>query len=538
MTGIRKHGAALPTRQWHTRAALPTRPARQWHTEIGAPQASAWRWMLVCSLLLGPACAAFADERVVVVKAARIYSVANAPLDGGMVIIRDGRIEAVGQDLPIPPGAQVHEHSTGVMTPGLIDACSIVDFEMPVAAERGTYGDAAGSFWQQLAYVAAQPSSPEAPAREPDVAGTPPDPAAAPLAAHSPAEHGHVCSPACGGPPLHVTAAPLASATQLGLTWAEQSSEVVPHRLVLDSVNLLARDFQRLMRGGVTTIYVSPDSSSVIGSRGAIVKTAGPLEQRIVRRADAVKASVGSDPYIRGRSNDLPPSYGPPPSFHTRRPTTRMGVDWVFRKAFYDAQRARTGLPLHGADMPPDAALPVLQDVLDGRVPLRIQARMQHDIFTALRLADEFKLTFTLEEATEAYRCLPELRAAGVPVVFGPLYETPRGHRARTDEVRRPRLNTPAQLADAGIEFALTAQELRDEEGLVRQAMMAARNGLAPDAALRAITATPARLLGLAGQVGELSPGAAADLVVWSGAPLAATRRPVMVMIAGRVVGP
>jgi imidazolonepropionase-like amidohydrolase len=324
----------------------------------------------------------------------------------------------------------------------------------------------------------------------------------------------------------------------MSLTWAEQSSEVTPHRLVLDSVNLLARDFERLMRSGVTTVYLSPDSAGVIGSRGAIVKTAGPLDQRIVRRADAVKASLGSDPINRGRSNYLPPQYGPAPSFHTRRPTTRMGVDWVFRKAFYDAQRARQGLSLHGADMPPDAAVPVLQDVLDGRVPLRIQARMQHDIFSALRLAEEFKLTFTLEEATEAYRCLPQLRAAGVPVIFGPLYAAPSGFRARTDEVGRPRLNTPAQLAEAGIEFALTAQELRDEESLVRQAMFAARSGLAPDAALRAITATPARLLGLAEQVGELVPGRAADLVVWSGEPLDATSRPLLVMIGGRVVGP
>jgi imidazolonepropionase-like amidohydrolase len=329
---------------------------------------------------------------------------------------------------------------------------------------------------------------------------------------------------------------PLASATPPKFTWTEQSSEVTPHRLLIDSVNLFSNDFARLLRGGVTTVYVSADSANVIGGRGAILKTGGPLTERLVKRADAVKATMGSDPRDRGLPNFLPPYYGPPPSILTRRPTTRMGVEWVFRKAFYDAQRVRDSREIYGADMPPRQAIPVLLQILAGELPLRIQARMQHDIFTALRLAAEFNLKFTLEEATEAYRCLPQLKAAGVPVIFGPLYMTPKGFRGLTDEVNRPRLNTPKQLADAGIEFALTAQELRDEEGLVRQAMLAVQNGLPPAQALQAVTATPARLLDLAGQVGVVAPGAAADLVVWSSEPLDATSRPLVVLINGRVV--
>ena len=186
--------------------------------------------------------------------------------------------------------------------------------------------------------------------------------------------------------------------------------------------------------------------------------------------------------------------------------------------------------------MPPRQALPVLQQVLDGEIPLRIQARMQHDVFTALRLAAEFKLKFILEEATEAYRCLPQLKAADVPVIFGPIYMAPTGYRRFSGEANRPRLNTPKQLADAGIEFALTAQELRDEEGLLRQGMYAVRHGLSPEQALRAITATPASLLGLSGKLGVVAPGASADLVVWNTEPFDATSRPLLVMIDGRVV--
>lgn len=456
--------------------------------------------------MAGLAGAADSDRpSALVLKVGRIHTMTGDPIEEGTVVVRDGRIDAVGRDLETPAGAEVLEWRQGVLTPGLIDACCVLDFELTVAAQTAASGTADTSLWEWIATQAAH-------------------------------QHDEECSPLCGGPPLEMDEAAFAASVMPWVTSADQASEVVPHRAVIDSVNWFSNDFRRLVDGGVTTVYVSPDSTAVIGERGAVIKTGGPQSDRVVRRADAVKVTLGSDPSYRGIGNDLPPTYGPPPSFHTRRPTTRMGVDWVFRKAFYDARRARQGLPLHGADVPPAQAIPVLQDLLDGAVPLRIQARMQHDIFSALRLAQEFGLRFVLEEGTEAYRCLPQLATGRVPVILGPVFMTPSGWRARTAEVRRPRLNSAQQLADAGIEFALTAQELRDEEGLVRQAMVASQNGLSAAAALRAVTQTPARLLGLENELGVIAAGARADLVVWSAEPLEATSRPLLVLINGHIV--
>jgi imidazolonepropionase-like amidohydrolase len=213
-----------------------------------------------------------------------------------------------------------------------------------------------------------------------------------------------------------------------------------------------------------------------------------------------------------------------------------MGVEWVFRKAFYDARAFAEGRTPSGADTPPRAALPILNDILSGAVPLRIQARTQKDILSAVRLTDEFGLKFTLEEGTEAYLCLPELKKAGVPVIYGPIYMSAEGFRARTGETDEPRLNAPRRLLDAGIPLALSAQEFRDEEGLGRQAMFAARYGLSTEEALRSITATPARLLGLDAEFGTLSTNAPADLVIWSGEPLDPASRVEAVMIGGRFV--
>jgi imidazolonepropionase-like amidohydrolase len=65
--------------------------------------------------------------------------------------------------------------------------------------------------------------------------------------------------------------------------------------------------------------------------------------------------------------------------------------------------------------------------------------------------------------------------------------------------------------------------------------MLAARYGLDPEAALVAVTSSPAAILGLDG-VGALAPGAAADVVLWTGPPLEPSSRPALVLIAGRIV--
>lgn len=314
----------------------------------------------------------------------------------------------------------------------------------------------------------------------------------------------------------------------------EHSSEVIPHTRVIDSINLRSPDFDRLVGGGVTTVFVAPDSAAVISSQGAVVRTAGALRDRVVRETSAVMAAMGSDPSRRGFSNNLP--FRQLVNFYNRRPTTRMGVAWVFRKAMHDTNRFGKGVPVYGADAPTEPAMEELQRILAGETPLRIQARMHHDILAALRLAEEFGLRFTLIEGTEAHRCLDELKQAKTPVVYGPVYIDAPGMRAFSSEVDRARLHTLKELLGAGVPTALTAHELRDEDGLARQAMYARRYGVSLADVTRCVTETPAKLLGLDREVGTVTAGKRADLVVWNGEPFDGSSRAVVVMVGGEVV--
>ena len=86
-----------------------------------------------------------------------------------------------------------------------------------------------------------------------------------------------------------------------------------------------------------------------------------------------------------------------------------------------------------------------------------------------------------------------------------------------------------ARLHKAGIPFCISQGDL------LEQARFAVRNGLEPDAALKAITVSPAKILGLEKRVGAIAEGLDADLVALSGDPLEFTTGVQWVMVEGVV---
>ncbi|MBX3372703.1 MAG: amidohydrolase family protein [Phycisphaeraceae bacterium] len=80
-------------------------------------------FITAASLLI--ACAVPASAQIAVV-GETVYTMAGAPIRDGVVVIRDGRIAAVGPaaSTPVPPGFRVHR--ARVVTPGLVDARATV----------------------------------------------------------------------------------------------------------------------------------------------------------------------------------------------------------------------------------------------------------------------------------------------------------------------------------------------------------------------------------------------------------------------------
>ena len=64
---------------------------------------------------------AAAQPGVVAIRGARVIDGTGAPAQAAIVLIRGSRIEAVGADVAIPPGARIVEAAGETLIPGLFD---------------------------------------------------------------------------------------------------------------------------------------------------------------------------------------------------------------------------------------------------------------------------------------------------------------------------------------------------------------------------------------------------------------------------------
>ena len=193
-------------------------------------------------------------------------------------------------------------------------------------------------------------------------------------------------------------------------------------------------------------------------------------------------------------------------------------------RAAYDRGETRA-LALSREDL--EALIPVVE----GREPLLVTVHRASDIRQVLAFAREQRLRVILNGAEEGWRVAADIAAAKVPVILNATADLPRNF-----EIVGASLENAARLRAAGVEIAIVSpdpahrvRELRYEAG------SAVAQGLPYAAALEAITVAPARIFGLADQLGSLQPGRVADLVVWDGDPLEPRTLPTAIYIDGIV---
>lgn len=212
-------------------------------------------------------------------------------------------------------------------------------------------------------------------------------------------------------------------------------------------------------------------------------------------------------------------------------PVSPMGAVALIRQSLHDAQwhgkaweafRTRAGAARPEAS----AALDALQTALAAQEPVVIDAPDELYFLRAAQLANEFGLNVIVRGSGREYRRLEAIRATGRAVIV-PL-DFPKVPDVRLPEAAA---NVPlekllhwdlarenaARLDKAGVRFALTSYGLKDRTQFLPAVRQAVERGLTADAALRALTVTPAELLGLADRAGMIERGKAAHLVVADG---------------------
>lgn len=311
----------------------------------------------------------------------------------------------------------------------------------------------------------------------------------------------------------------------------EQSSETPARLSVADALDLFSFQWQRELRSGVTTALALPADFDVIGGLGVVLKTGGAptLAARLVRPDAVLRGAVGTQP----SSGNSAPRFLEPQSFYFRRPTTRMGVEWVFRKAIYDTLQEENATDARSA-----ADQEVLRRVLKGELPLSIQAKATQDVRTAIYLKEEFRIPrVILDYAIEAWREPALLVRSGVAVVLPPFSPDGRHEDGFVNDSYFLPLDAARELHELGVPFALSGHGARTVGArLAAQAGLAQRGGLPFEAALAAVTLTPARMVGVEKRVGSLEAGKDADILMWSGKPFEPSSRIIGVMLEGKLV--
>jgi imidazolonepropionase-like amidohydrolase len=287
-----------------------------------------------------------------------------------------------------------------------------------------------------------------------------------------------------------------------------------------------------LLEHGVTIVQSGPGPANPIAGQAGIFRTHGHnVDEMVVRFPSAMVFNLGEIPKATYKE--------------ARGPSTRMGTAALIRAQLRAGRhyRQQTRGFFGGSENRPDSVegtaveamgLEAMGEVASGKLRALFTARRADDILTALRIAREFELEAAIGNATEAYLVRPELRRAGVPVFAGPVME-----RVSTPESENASYENAALLAEANIPFALRSgfeSYVPKNRVLLFEAAIAVANGLDNEAALRAITLSPAELLGIADDYGSVEAGKVADLVVFDGDPFEYTSHVTAVIAGGQVV--
>jgi len=228
-------------------------------------------------------------------------------------------------------------------------------------------------------------------------------------------------------------------------------------------------------------------------------------------------------------------------------PSTRMGMAAQLRQAFLDAQRyvqdwndwekkkTEAAKPSDDKDKKAapkrDLRLEALLPYLQGKKSIVLAAQGPSDLETAVQLAREFNLKFVLNHISHSQSVLDYVAGLKVPVIVGPIYETPKAEE-RYDAV----YSLPAQLYKRGVKIAFASFDAHNVRNLPYQAGFATAFGLPYDEALKAITLNPAEIWGVADKLGSLDVGKAANVVVANGDPLDVKTEVKQVFIDGREI--
>jgi len=387
------------------------------------------------------------------IRGAKIVPVSGPPLENATIVIAHGIITAIGKDVPIPADAWVIEGKGLTVYPGLVDSFTDV--------------------------------------------GIPPAPAPAPGGAE-------------GGPRR------LAALSQEVSRGPEDRPGTTPWRSAADEASLSDKRIESWRNAGFTTVVSAPKGGMFPG-QASVLDLAGDRASEMV-----VKTPVA-----------IPLSFQPSGGF-SNFPGSLMGALAYVHQVWIDtdwsnhAQEAYEANPQGVARPRYDHAEAVLAEALEDGAVVLIPGNNTIQMRRALELPEIWNahdaIHGVIYGGQMAYEMADEIAAKKLPVLVN--LKWPEAEKD-TDPDDKPSLrvlrfrdrapSSPAALQKAGVKFGFYDGGITAPKDLLKAAKKSIDAGLAPNAALRALTLSPAEIFGVADRMGSLDNGKIANLVVTDG---------------------
>ncbi len=266
---------------------------------------------------------------------------------------------------------------------------------------------------------------------------------------------------------------------------------------------------------GFGTALAVPTQGIFRGTASVVNLGEGGVRDRVIR--PDIAQAVGF-----GRSFQLGGAY----------PNSDMGVMALMRQTLMDAEwyiRAWDAYEQSGrAFLPPETseALAALRSSIAGNQPVIFETGSEEEYLRAITITEEFGLDSWFRGSGREYTLIDVVQGRSEPLIIplnfpdAPNVANPEAQlNASLAALRHWYLapTNPARLAEAGVPFAITTDGLASMNEFLTNLRTAVARGLSPDAALAALTTTPASMLGIERTHGTIAAGKVANLVVTEG---------------------
>lgn len=172
-------------------------------------------------------------------------------------------------------------------------------------------------------------------------------------------------------------------------------------------------------------------------------------------------------------------------------------------------------------------------DLLEGAANAYIHVSDAKGIQGAVVFFKDFGLKPVIVGGDESYLVADFLKKEGISVILGSTQDLPN---SADDDIDQP-FKTPAILAEAGVNFALSHGGYWEQRNLPFTAGTAVAYGLGYEDAIQALTLSAAKIVGIDKDYGSLETGKSATLIVVGGDLLDMRQSEVeMAFIDGRMV--